>query len=220
MNTDSCQPPIHLTALTPSRFWRRLGWWLMLLLALFAAGNAVLFMLTDWVGGRDFRASLRDPFWLGAVHTLGGALAILIGPFQFVERFRRQRPTWHRYLGQLYLCAVFSSASAGIFFALRPAGGAIAGTGLFALALCWITSGLIAWRFARKRQFAQHRWWMQINYAMTFAAASLRIELGLLIASGLSFMQAFSIVGWSSWLGNLLVLFIAKAWLSRTIKPH
>ena len=47
---------------------------------------------------------------------------------------------------------------------------------------------------------------MMRSYALTFAAATLRLQLGLLIALGLSFEQAYLIVPWSSWIINLIIV--------------
>ena len=48
------------------------------------------------------------------------------------------------------------------------------------------------------------------NYALTFAAATLRIELVALLMSGVSFTVAYTTVAWSSWVPNLLVV---ETWL-------
>ena len=51
------------------------------------------------------------------------------------------------------------------------------------------------------------------NYALTFAAVTLRIELFALIAAGVPF--AYKTVAWSSWLPNLLVV---EGWIRRELK--
>ena len=66
----------------------RIGWALMLLGAVFAAGNAVLFMTVDGHGGPESKARLLGEPLMGWSHTMGGALALLIGPFQFVRGIR------------------------------------------------------------------------------------------------------------------------------------
>lgn len=54
--------------------------------------------------------------------------------------------------------------------------------------------------------------WMLRNYALTFAAATLRIELPLLIMSGVAFPAAYTLVAWISWVPNWLAV---EAWLRK-----
>jgi hypothetical protein len=62
-----------------------------------------------------------------------------------------------------------------------------------------------------------HRRWMLRNYALTFAAATLRIELPLLIISGVTFPVAYTLVAWISWMSNWLVV---EGWLRRNMAPQ
>ncbi|MEQ9003518.1 MAG: DUF2306 domain-containing protein, partial [Pseudomonadales bacterium] len=58
-----------------------------------------------------------------------------------------------------------------------------------------------------------HRRWMVRNFALTFAAVTLRLELGLLTgALGWSFDHAYLTVAWLCWVPNLVV---AEWWLLR-----
>jgi hypothetical protein len=49
---------------------------------------------------------------MGYAHMLGGAIASLIGPFQFVKSIRRRYPRWHVWMGRVYLTCVAAGALA------------------------------------------------------------------------------------------------------------
>src|SRR2546423_15676626 len=56
--------------------------------------------------------------WLLLPHGIGGALALLLAPFQFSERLRRRHLRLHRVLGRLYVAGVAVAASGAIPIAL------------------------------------------------------------------------------------------------------
>jgi len=84
--------------------------------------------------------------------------------------------------------------------------------GFTTLAIFWLYSGTRAFLAIRRGNVQEHRRWMLRNYALTFGAATLRIELPLLIIGGLSFSAAYTLVAWISWVPNWLVV---EAWLRR-----
>jgi uncharacterized membrane protein len=194
------------------RFWSRLGWALLLLGAVFAAGNAVMFMMAPAHGDPGIKARFLGTAVAGWAHTMGGAVAAIIGPFQFLTRLRAAWPRVHVWMGRTYLIAVLCGALGGLYFApTSPAGpGATLGFGI--LAVFWLYTGTQAYRSIRRRDVAEHRRWMIRNYSLTFAAATLRIQLPLLIMAGVHFPLVLAIVAWTSWVPNWL---IAEAWLRR-----
>jgi uncharacterized membrane protein len=196
-----------------NRWLMRIGWVLLLLGALFAAGNAVLFMTMDGHGGSEFKARLLgDPF-MGWSHTMGGAIAALIGPFQFLSVLRNRHRTVHVWLGRTYLIAVMFGGIGGLYFAPTSVGESVGAAGFTLLGIVWLFTGWMAYSAIRRRNVAAHRRWMIRNYALTFAAATLRIELIALAVVGLPFLTAFKTVAWSSWVPNLLVV---EAWIRKS----
>jgi uncharacterized membrane protein len=184
-----------------SSFW--FLWSMLLLGALFAAGNAVLFMTVDGVGGAEFKNRFLESPVFGWSHTMGGAFAILIGPFQFIRKLRARYPRVHRWTGRMYLIAVLTSAVSGLYFAQSSATGRISGLGFGVLAVLWIATATMAYRTIRSGNVPMHQYWMIRNYALTFAAATLRIQLVMLLMAGLSFPTAFQFVSWSCWITNI-----------------
>lgn len=100
---------------------RRLA--LLLVGAVFAALNAVLFMTVEGHGSVNIRARMLDAPILGWTHTMGGALAALIGPFQFLSVIRNRYRPVHVWLGRFYLLCVLASGLAGLYFALMRMAG-------------------------------------------------------------------------------------------------
>lgn len=192
--------------------WLQVGWALMLLGAVLAAANAVLFMNIAAFGHPGIKSRFIATELAGWMHTMGGAIAVLLGPWQFLSRVRIRWPRVHVWTGRLYLLAVLSGALGGLYFAPTSVGGNPGVIGFGALAVFWLYTGTQAYVSIRRGDVAAHRRWMIRNYALTFAAATLRIELGALQLSGLNFDVAFPIVAWSSWVLNWLV---AEMWLRR-----
>jgi hypothetical protein len=59
--------------------------------------------------------------------------------------------------------------------------------GLTAAAALWLLTGGLAYRAARRRDFAAHRAWMMRNYALTFLAVTSRVLVPLLLLVQLPF---------------------------------
>ena len=78
------------------------------------------------------------------------------------------------------------------------------------LALAWLASGLLAYVAARQRDFAAHRRWMIRNFALSFAAITLRLYLPPVFVFGLPFAPAYALIAWLCWVPNLL---FAQWWI-------
>jgi hypothetical protein len=77
----------------------------------------------------------------------------------------------------------------------------------------------MAYRMIRLRKIAAHRRWMIRNFALTYAAVTLRLEMPLL---GMAFgdVLGYQLVAWVCWIPNLLVAeAIVRGWLRRTRAP-
>jgi uncharacterized membrane protein len=186
--------------------WKRIGWVLLLLGALFAASNAVMFMLMPEHGSPSIKGRFFATALAGWAHTMGGAVAALIGPFQLIAKIRTTWPRVHVWMGRIYLLAVLSGALGGLYFAPRGDAGVFGNIGFATLAIFWLYSGAQAYLAIRRGNVQIHRRWMLRNYALTFAAATLRIQLPLLIIGGLAFQAAYTTVAWSSWVPNWLAV--------------
>jgi uncharacterized membrane protein len=196
--------------------WKRVGWVLLLLGAIFAAGNALMFMLVEQHGSPDIKGRFFATAIAGWAHTMGGAIAALIGPFQLIAKLRTSWPRVHVWMGRTYLLAVLAGSLAGMFFAPQADAGLIGNSGFAALGVFWFYSAARAYLSIRRGDVQTHRRWMLRNYALTFGAATLRIELPLLIVAGVGFPAAYTTVAWLSWVPNWLIV---EAWLRRARAP-
>ena len=87
------------------------------------------------------------------------------------------------------------------------------GIGFIALALAWLYTGTNAFRAIRSGEIGAHRRWMIRNYALTYAAVTLRLEIPILIVvGGVAPIVALNIVAWLCWVPNLLAV---EVWLRR-----
>ena len=185
------------------------------------AGSAALWLLSLAVAayavvvysafplGAFVMPSMRAAFEANALaisaHIFAAAVALALGPAQFSARLRRRRPALHRWLGRTYLgVGVGVGGIAGLVMAAHASGGAWARLGFGSLAVAWLVTGVLAYRAARRRSFAMHRRWMVRNFALTFAAVTLRLYLPASFAADIAFENAYPVIAWLCWVPNLL----------------
>lgn len=143
-------------------------------------------------------------------HVFAALFALLLGPWQFSTRLRASRPVLHRWMGRFYLGAgVLIGGLAGLYMAFHAFGGIVAQTGFGMLAILWLFTGLRAYLAIRAGEVISHRRWMVRNFALSFAAVTLRIWLPGSVASGIPFEVAYPVIAWACWVPNLLVAELA-----------
>jgi len=138
-------------------------------------------------------------------HIAAAAIALALGPFQFSTRLRRSFQNVHRWSGRVYLVCVLVGGLFGLYVSQFAAGGVVARSGFAALAICWLYSAARAFFAIRHGAIQKHRKWMVRNFALTFAAVTLRIYLPLSGAAGIEFATAYPIIAWLCWVPNLLI---------------
>lgn len=192
-----------------------IGWGIMTFLALsIALLVSRYFTLDPEVYFPEQRAVYLAHQTAITLHILGGVIALAVGPFQFLHRVRTKRPQIHRWLGRLYLVGILLGGVCGLYMATYAYAGIISSLGFAILAILWLTTGFLAYRTIRAGDVAAHRRWMIRNFALTFAAVTLRIELGFLIML-FGFETGYQMVAWLCWIPNLLV---AEAIIQRMFK--
>lgn len=140
------------------------------------------------------------------VHVFAAALALALGPFQFVARLRSRLPALHRGSGRLYLgVGVGLGGLAGLVVAFNAFGGPVARVGFACLAVSWLVTGFNAYRAIRAGDVALHRRWMVRNFALTLAAVTLRLWLPGLVALGIPMDVAYPLIAWLCWVPNLIL---------------
>jgi uncharacterized membrane protein len=149
-------------------------------------------------------------------HVVAGGLALVLGPLQFWRGLRERRPRVHRWVGRVSLLAVGVGGVAGLVIAPVNDAGLVGLFGFGALGVLWLTTGWLGYRAIRRRDVASHRAWMMRNFALTYAAVTLRLWLPVLILLQLpfatggfefdaAFANAYAAVPFLCWLPNLVV---------------
>jgi uncharacterized membrane protein len=139
-----------------------------------------------------------------SLHALGGAVALLAGPLQFVPRFRESNWNRHRLLGWIYCGAVSLGWCASLLIAPHAQTGWIAASGFLTLGAAWIVTTGLAIRFILRGDVITHRRWMIRSYALTAAAITLRVYLPLSIVFHWPFSIAYPVIAWLCWVPNAL----------------
>ena len=140
------------------------------------------------------------------LHIFAAFFALALGPFQFSTRLSSARPGLHRWMGRLYLgIGVLVGGVAGLYVAFHAFGGPVGRAGFACLALGWLYTGLRAYLAIRARDLAAHRRWMVRNFALTFAAVTLRIWVPMSFVAGLEFEAAYRAIAWLCWVPNLIL---------------
>lgn len=188
---------------------RLAGYTALILLSLGVAGYAIAvygFLPLGIVVHPDMRATY-EAHGIGIyAHVFASAVALTVGPFQFSTTLRARHPALHRWSGRLYLgVAVLVGGFAGLYMAAHAYGGLAARLGFGCLALGWLYTGLRAYLAIRARDITAHRRWMVRNFALTFAAVTLRLWLPASVASGVAFDLAYPAIAWLCWVPNLLI---------------
>ena len=180
----------------------------------FAAVSSVLIALVSYrflpqgvETAMDFMAHHLEDNALALYAHIGVApIALAVMPFQFLTRLRARWPVLHRWLGRVYVTAILVSGVAGFQLAFYTSAGPLAATGFAVLAVLWLATTGIAFTYALRRQIDRHKVWMLRSAALTFAAVTLRVYLGIAMASGIDFDTAYLLVSWLAWVPNALVM--------------
>ena len=139
-------------------------------------------------------------------HIFASLIALVLGPFQFSGNLRAKYIRLHRWTGRIYLLlGVLLGGTAGLYMAQFAFGGLVSKVGFLALALLWLFTGSMAFYTILHKDIAAHRRWMVRNFALTFAAVTLRIYLGLFFALGVAFEEFYPLLAWLSWVPNILL---------------
>jgi uncharacterized membrane protein len=117
-------------------------------------------------------------------HVFTAAVALVLGPLQFVPTIRARR-RWHRRIGRAYLLVgVVPSAVVAVPVALLS-GRPVTQVGLTVPAVGWLVTAGLAVRAIRRGDVEAHRSWMTRNYALTFLAVTSRALVPLMLLASI-----------------------------------
>jgi uncharacterized membrane protein len=137
-----------------------------------------------------------------ATHILAGAVALLIGLWQFSAFLRSRYPRLHRVLGRSYV--VFVLISAGASLLLKPRLD-ILGTGHLRMltALLWVAFTVLAVVAIRRRDIVMHRRWMMRSYAFTLMGLTLLLYNWIGTRLDLELVYQYPAIAWLTFLTNV-----------------
>lgn len=167
---------------------------------------------------------MDDPFsqhplltWL---HILAGTLFLVLGPLQFSSSLKKDRASFHRLNGRLFVAAGMVTGITALImnfqFSLIGGLNEAAATVFFGtLFLTCLALGLVR---AFSRNFSAHREWMIRGYSIGLAIATIRPIMALFfIFSGRPIAEFF---GTAFWIGFTLHLVIAEVYIRQTDKTE
>jgi uncharacterized membrane protein len=128
---------------------------------------------------RHYDAASFDVYWPRRawlfLHINGGALALLMGPWQFWTGLRQRNLTIHRWTGRLFLLGVAMGVTGAVGLSITSTYGWGFAVGLMGLASAWLVTTSMAYYTIRKGLVALHKEWMTRAYVVTFAFVTFRI---------------------------------------------
>jgi uncharacterized membrane protein len=159
----------------------------------------------------------RHPF-VARLHTIGGAVFLILAPLQFVAPLRRRFVRLHRWTGRTLLGIGLLTGVSGLFFALlMPIAGPLESVGVSLAGGLLLFSMGRAFLAIRSGDVARHREWMMRAFAVAIGISTVRV-VGAMLDPALTpyGYSASQILGLSLWVGWLLTVAVAEIWIRRS----
>jgi uncharacterized membrane protein len=124
--------------------------------------------------------------WYILPHAFFGALAMLLGVFQFSNRLRARYLKTHRALGYIYVVSVFVAGPLGVPITMRFGPSLVAASSVQSFG--WMLTTAIALYCVRHGNVTQHRRWMIRSYpfAMVFTVTRMIIPIPAVLRLGVA----------------------------------
>ena len=195
--TASKIAPVRQGGRTPQRRLQLILFATAVLAAIFLYRSVLHYML-------DYSIASFGTYWPHRgrllIHLSGGTIALVTGLFQLWSGLRMRFPSFHRWIGRVYLASVAIGTFAGLWLAFTPAFGLPYGVALGGLALAWSGCTLMGYLAIRNRLVAAHRRWMIRAHVTTFAFVIYRALEIILYGAGATDVAATEIfAAWACW---------------------
>ncbi len=145
--------------------------------------------------------------WYLLPHAFFGALAMLLGAFQFSNRLRARYLTTHRTLGYIYVVSVFIAAPLAVPMTARFGPSLVAASSMQSFG--WMVTTAIALYCVRHGNITQHRRWMIRSYpfAMVFTVTRMIIPIPIVFRLGVVGIETvvWSVIALAAILPNIFL---------------
>ncbi len=139
-------------------------------------------------------------------HFFGAGLSLLLVPFQLSKKLRSYSRKIHKTTGYLYFIAVLFGGISGFIMSFNATGGPIAEWGFRMMSIFWLFTTIKAVSYAINGNIKQHKRWIYRSIALTSAAITFRIYLGVgLGVLQLPFLTVYLPISWLCWVLNLMI---------------
>lgn len=165
-------------------------------------------------------AHFQEHRGLTLLHILPGAMFMVLGPLQFVQRIRVNYPGFHRWSGRVFLAASAVIGTTGLVMASgETIGGVDEKAAIFVFGSFFLVALAKALWHAMRREFAQHREWVIRGYAVGLAVATIRPIIGAFFAAAAiagKVPQPREFFGAAFWIGFTVQAIAAEVWIRYT----
>jgi len=157
---------------------------------------------------------------LTLVHIAPGLLFMMLGPLQFSSTIRARHLRWHRWCGRIFvICGAIIGISALVMsFGMSAIGGFNQAAATILFATFFLFALCKAFWHIRRRETTLHREWMIRAFSVGLAVATIRPIIGMFFAtSRFSGLTPYEFFGIGFWIGFVLHLMAAEAWIHATL---
>jgi hypothetical protein len=116
-----------------------------------------------------------------AVHLALGAVLLILGPIQFIQRLRQQTPSAHRWIGRVYGFSALGAGLGGLGFILGSGavGGPTMAIGFGLYGALMAVAAVQTMRHGWRRRLASHRIWAIRLFALVVGSWLYRMDYGI-----------------------------------------